>query len=116
MHFTQNVPEPRKVAIGVEARDWLTLVGSPSSLRRLWSWSTVLDRAAKNKTSTNGAIYTEYIPTIDVEEVVDESAILDTSLSCKAKISHNSREGVYTESILGDVLREVIVEVAHKVL
>ena len=104
------------MAIGVEATDWLTLFGPPSSLRRLWSWSTVLDRAAKIKTDTNGAIHTEYMPTIDVEEVLDGSAILDTPLSSKAKIGRNSREGVFTESTLGALLREIIIEIAHKVL
>ena len=104
------------MAIGVEANDWLTLFGPPSSLRRLWSWSTVLDRAAKIKTDTNGAIHTEHMPTIDVEEVLDGSAILDTPLSSKAKIGRNSRKGVFTESTLGGLLREMIVEIAHKVL
>ena len=104
------------MAIGVEAGDWLTLVGPPSSLRRLWSWSTVLDRAAKTKTDTNGAIHTEYMPMIDAEEVLDGSAILDIPLSSKARIGRNSRKGVFTESTLGGLLREMIAEIAHKVL
>ena len=104
------------MAIGVEASNWLTLFGPPSSLQRLWSWSTVLDRAAKIKTDTNGAIHTEYMPTIDIEEVLDGSAILDTPLSSKAKIGRNSRKGVFTEPTLGGLLREMLVEIAHKVL
>ena len=114
--FAQNIPEPRKVAVGIEAKDWLTLVSAPSSLRRLWSWSTELDRAAKIKTDTNGAIHTEYIPTIDVEEVLGGSAILDTPLSSKAVVGRNSRKGVFAESDLRGLLRAMIIEIAHKVL
>ena len=76
----------------------------------------MLDRAAKTKTDTNGAIHTEHMPTIDAEEVLDGSAILDIPLSSKARIGRNSRKGVFTESTLGGLLREMIVEIAHKVL
>lgn len=76
----------------------------------------MLDKAAKIKTDTNGAIHTENIPRIDVQEVLGGSAILDTPLSSKAKIGRNSREGVFTESTLGGLLREMIIEIAHKVL
>ena len=76
----------------------------------------MLNEAAKAPTDTNGAIHTEYRATIDPEEVLAGSPILNIPLSGKAIIGRNSKEGIFTESTLGDLLREMILEIAHKVL
>ncbi|KAI4250705.1 MAG: hypothetical protein LQ352_005291, partial [Teloschistes flavicans] len=115
-HESQNIPEPRKLAIGVISSDWLTLIGPPSSLTRLWSWSPELDSAAKVSTDTNGPIHTSHMPTIDIGKVLGNSAILETPITSKARIPRNSAPGIFDNATLGALLREMITEIAHKPL
>ena len=112
----QDIPEPRKLAIGVVASDWLTLIGPPSSLKRLWNWSPELDKATKIPTDTSGPIHTTHIPPIDINRVLGNSSVLDLHISSKARIMRNSVKGVFTESTLGSLLGEMLAEIAHKPL
>ncbi|KAL8696326.1 MAG: hypothetical protein Q9224_002852, partial [Gallowayella concinna] len=115
-HESQNIPEPRKLAIGVIASDWLTLVGPPSSLSRLWSWSPDLDSAVKVPTDTNGPIHTSHMPTIDINKVLGDSPILNTPITSKTRIPRNSAPGSFDHATLGALLHEMITEIAYKPL
>ncbi|MCJ1403878.1 hypothetical protein MMC11_007101 [Xylographa trunciseda] len=115
-HKTQNIPEPRRLAIGVVAKGWFTIIGPPSSLTRLWAYSPDLDRAAKIPTDTNGPIHTSHMPRINVEKVLGHSSLLDIPISSKARIASNSSSGTYSHSTLRSLLAHMITDIAHNVL
>lgn len=112
----KHVPEPRRIAIGIVAKGWLTLVGPPSSLRRLWSFSPEFEGAAKIPTDTNGPIHTPHMPRINVEKVLGTSLLLDRRISDQVNITSNTSRSSYSRQTLRMLLSEMVVDIANNVL
>ncbi|KAI1781137.1 putative polyketide synthase [Hypoxylon cercidicola] len=89
-HKSQNIPTPRRVSVGVISKGWITIVGAPSSLARLASWSPELGITAHVKTDAGGPIHSKNMPRIDIE--------------------------TYRHATLGLLLGEIIDDVAHNIL
>lgn len=98
------------------AKGWLTLIGPPSSLTRLWSWSPDFESAAKIPTDTNGPIHTSHMPRIDIEKVLGTLPLLDDPISSKVNITSNSSNSLYSQQTLRSLLGEMIIDIAHNVL
>lgn len=104
------------MAIGVVAKGWHTIIGPPSSLRRLWAWSSELDQAPKIPTDINGPIHTSYMPKIDLAGVLGHSPLLDNPITSRVTITSNSSRKTYCQPTLRSLLEEIITDIAHNVL
>ncbi|KAI4860812.1 putative polyketide synthase [Hypoxylon rubiginosum] len=116
-HKSQNIPTPRRVSVGVISKGWITLVGAPSSLARLSSWSPELGSAAHVKTDAGGPIHSKNMPRIDIETVLGDSLIRALPLDwSKARMYSPGSCKEYRHATLGPLLGEIIDDVAHNIL
>ncbi|EKG09635.1 Beta-ketoacyl synthase [Macrophomina phaseolina MS6] len=116
-HAIQNTPTVRKVAIGIVAQNWLSLFGAPSSLARLRDWSPEIRSLPHLTTYGSGCVHTKYMPKIDAAKVLADSPILQFPIHHdKAKMACPRPSGRYESSTLGDLLGDVVNEIAHEVL
>ncbi|KAI2634211.1 putative polyketide synthase [Hypomontagnella submonticulosa] len=116
-HKSENIPTPRKVSIGVISKGWITLIGTPSSLSRLASWSSELQNAAHIKTDAGGPIHSQNMPRIDIQAVLADSPIRDIPLDwSKAQMFSPGSCKEYRHATLGQLLGEIIDDVAHNIL
>ncbi|KAK7700140.1 putative PKS/NRPS-like protein biosynthetic cluster [Diaporthe eres] len=112
-----DIPGFRRVTIGVEAKDWLTLIGPPSSLKQLASWSPEIRDASHIRTSVTGPIHTKHAPKIDIPKVLGNSPLLQNPIDhAKARMLSPSSCKQYSHPTLGDLLGEIVEDIAHNVL
>ncbi|KAK2758595.1 Type I Iterative PKS [Arachnomyces sp. PD_36] len=115
-HKVQNIPYPKRIAIGVISDDWLTLSGAPSSLSRLMEFSEEMNQAPKTQTETDGVGHTQYMPKFDVDMVLGDSPVLDTPITSKARIISPGSCKEYNHTSLRSILAEIMVDIAHNIL
>ncbi|KAK5991366.1 Non-reducing polyketide synthase PKS16 [Cladobotryum mycophilum] len=116
-HEEQGIPKFKRIAIGVIAKDWVTLIGSPSSLEHLTSWSFEIMNASHIKTEVNGAIHTSLTPRIDVAKILGNSPLLNYQIDhTKARMFSPGSLKQYKHLTLGDLLTEAIEDIIHNVL
>ncbi|PVH97121.1 putative polyketide synthase [Periconia macrospinosa] len=115
-HQSQHIPYSKRIAIAVVSTGWLTLIGAPSSLRRLMEFSKELEDAPKMKTETNGAVHTQYMPTYDLEKVLGNSPLLELPITSKARIHSPASCKQYTHTTLRSLMSEILPDIAHRIL
>ncbi|KAF2878225.1 PKS16 protein [Massariosphaeria phaeospora] len=115
-HEVQNIPYPKRIAIGVISAGWLTLIGAPSSLGRLMKFSKDLDEAPKMKTNTNGVVHTPYIPIFDLDTALGSSPLLDLPITSKARILSPASCKPYPNGTLRALLSEILPDIAQRAL
>ncbi|KAK8053729.1 polyketide synthase protein, partial [Apiospora saccharicola] len=80
-HASQGIPTLHRVAIGVVSRSWLSLVGPPTSLRRLAEFSPQeIGQAPQIPADVGAPAHAPYMLGADAEEAVGHSAMLDRAL------------------------------------
>lgn len=104
------------MAIGIVSQEWLTVVGAPSSLARLWAYSPELDNYAKVKTDTSGPIHTDYLPRMNMERILGTSPLLETTITSRARIISPGSCKRYEHTTLRSLLSEMITDIVHNVL
>jgi Beta-ketoacyl synthase, N-terminal domain len=113
----QNVPEFRKITVAVVAEGWLSLVGPPSSLARLESWSADIRNASHLETDISGPIHSPWVPKIDLAKVLGKSPLLCHPIDlAKATMISPGSCMRYQHLTLGSLLEEVVEDIAHNVL
>ncbi|KAK3297920.1 beta-ketoacyl synthase [Chaetomium fimeti] len=117
-HESQNIPRFRRITIGVIAQGWLTLIGPPSSMDQLTSWSPVIQAAAGIKTDVDGPMHSCWSPKVDAAGIVGNSTLLQQPLNpAKARmLSPAGSCARYDHSTLASLLEEIVDDVAHKPL
>lgn len=103
----------RRLVIGIVSRDWITIMGAPSSMSRLWEYSPELDRAAKIRTDSPGPLHNPYMPGLDLEKVIGSSTLLNIPLSSKARIISPSSCMTYNHPTLRSLLGEMITDIVN---
>lgn len=101
----------------MEAKDWLTLIGPPSSLKQLTSWSPEIRDASQIRTGVTGPIHTNHAPKIDIPKILGNSPLLRHPIDhAKARMFSPSSCKQYRHLTLGDLLGEILEDIAHNVL
>lgn len=101
----------------MEAKDWLTLIGPPSSLKQLASWSPEIRDASHIRTGVTGPIHTNHSPKIDIDRILGNSPLLGHPIDhAKARMFSPSSCKRYLHPTLGELLGEILEDIAHNIL
>lgn len=116
-HRSQIIPTPRKIAVGVVSKTWVTLFGAPSSLARLQAWSTELASVPSVNTDSGGPVHNPYLPPINVDQILQDSSVRDLPLDwSKARLLSPVLCEEYRRATFGELLAEILNDVMHKIL
>ena len=95
----------------------MTLVGPPSSLARLESWSPDIRDAPHLETDVSGPVHSPWEPKIDLAKVLENSELLHHPIDLsKARMISPASCVEYKHLTLGSLLEEVIEDIVHNVL
>lgn len=93
------------------------MIGPPSSLKQLASWSPDIRDASHIRTSVTGPIHTKHAPKIDIPKVLGDSPLLQKPIDhAKVRMFSPSSCKQYSHLTLGDLLAEIVEDIAHNVL
>lgn len=112
----QGIPTVRHVCIGFVAEEWLTLFGPPTTLQRLFSWSTELADIARIQTDVGGAVHMATMPDVDVDAILGSSPLLDQPVVPEVTIVSPYSCQPRAAATLRALIREIIPDVAQKTL
>ncbi|KAL7793749.1 putative polyketide synthase [Trichoderma ceciliae] len=116
-HSKNNIPSTRQISIGVVSENWTTLIGAPSSLKRLSSWSPEIESASHTKTDIGALIHCNMLPPIDIEKILASFPWRDKPLDwTKARMVSPSSGLDYQNISLGSLLSQVIDDIANNTL
>ena len=113
-HASEGLPTIHKVAIGVQTRSWLTLVGPATSLKRLVEFSPELRLASNIPSDAGVPAHAPFMPGVDAEEVVGHSPLLDRPLDWE-KVVMVSPSGDCLPRQFG-TLRELLCDIFEDIL
>ncbi|KAK4042018.1 hypothetical protein C8A01DRAFT_44909 [Parachaetomium inaequale] len=117
-HESQDIPSFRRIAIGVVAQGWLTLIGPPSSMTALAAWSPEIRAAPSIDTDVDGPMHSCWSPRVNAARIVGNSPLLQQPLNPdKARmLSPAGRCAKYDHPTLASLLEEIVDDIAHKPL
>lgn len=93
------------------------MIGPPSSLKQLASWSPEIRDASHIRTSVTGPIHTKHAPKIDIPKILGNSPLLRHPIDhAKARMFSPSSCKQYFHLTLGDLLGEILEDIAHNIL
>lgn len=119
-HESQGIPSFRRITIGVVAKDWLTLVGPPSSMAMLTSWSPEIQATPSIDSDVGGPMHSCWSPRVNTARILGNSALLRRPLDpVKARMispGGGPCAKYYDHPTLGSMLEEMIDDIAHKPL
>lgn len=100
------------------AKGWLTLIGPPSTVASLSSWSPEIRDAPSVPTDVDGPMHSCWSPKVDTAKILGSSPLLQQPLNpAKARILSPTGSCVaYDHPTLGSLVEEIVVDVAHKAL
>lgn len=112
----QGIPTVRHVCVGFVAEEWLTLFGPPTTLQRLFSWSTELADIARIQTNVAGAAHMATMPDVDVDAILGSSPLLDQPVVPEVTMVSPYSCQPRAAATLRALIREIIYDVAQKTL
>ncbi|KAH8169841.1 starter unit:ACP transacylase in aflatoxin biosynthesis domain-containing protein [Sarocladium implicatum] len=116
-HSQNSIPSLRQISIGVVSKEWLTIIGAPSSLERLQSWSPEIEKAKHARTDIGALIHCDTLPQLDKEKILAEfpyrSSPLDWS---KSRLLSPSSCQEYENATYGELLEQIIDDIATNTL
>ncbi|KAK8017980.1 polyketide synthase [Apiospora marii] len=116
-HASQEIPTLHRVAIGVVSRSWVSLVGPPTSLRRLAEFSPEIGQSPHIPADVGAPAHAPYMLGVDAEEAVAAvgySSTLDRPLDW-GKVTMVASSGD-CEPQRFDTLRELLCDIFDDVL
>ncbi|KAL7943594.1 polyketide synthase [Trichoderma barbatum] len=116
-HSSNYIPNIRQISIGVVSEKWTTIIGAPSTLTRLSTWSPEIESASHAKTDIGALIHSNVLPPIDVEKILASFSWRERVLDwTKATMISPSSGLDYTNVSLGSLISQVISDIANNVL
>ncbi|PNP56850.1 hypothetical protein THARTR1_03085 [Trichoderma harzianum] len=116
-HLSNSIPLTRQISIGVISEKWTTIIGAPSSLTRLSSWSSEIELASHAKTDIGALIHSKVLPPIDLEKILAPFSWRDRVLDwTKARMISPASCTDYTNSSLGSLIGQIIIDIASNAL
>lgn len=80
------MPHEQQIYIGIVSEGWVTLVGCPTSLGKLFEWSDELDELPRIDVFGRGSVHMPNLPEPYMKTILGMSRQLDTVLSGKARM------------------------------
>ncbi|KAF3067794.1 Conidial yellow pigment biosynthesis polyketide synthase [Trichoderma lentiforme] len=116
-HSSNSIPPTRQISVGVVSEKWTTIIGAPSSLTRLASWSSEIELASHAKTDIGALIHSNVLPPLDVEKILAPFSWRDRVLDwTKARLISPASCTDYTNSSLGSFIGQIINDIASNAL
>ena len=99
------------------SKEWLTIIGAPSSLERLQSWSPEIEKAKHARTDIGALIHCDTLPKIDKEKVLADFPFRSSPLEWnKSRLLSPSSCQQYDNSTYGELLEQIIDDIATNAL